>query len=109
MDITKRGKPGGENRLITAVEEDVTLTEKSDLTNTGRKIKKKRKDIFPPLFCVSVLPPYSALMLSTGRFLAIAYTGRKVATTEVRTAIPSITSQDTGPNTNIDAPRDAAT
>ena len=48
-------------------------------------------------------------MLSTGRFLAIAYTGRKVAIIDVTSAIASIISHDTGPNTNTDAPSEAAT
>lgn len=47
-------------------------------------------------------------MLSTGRFLAIAYTGRKVAIIDVTSAIASIISHDTGPNTNTDTDKVAA-
>lgn len=47
-------------------------------------------------------------MLSTGFLCAILYTGRKVAITEVTTAMPSITSQDIGPNTKMVAVMDSA-
>ena len=43
-------------------------------------------------------------MLSTGLRFAALYTGRKVAITEVTTAMPSITSHERGPNTKMLAP-----
>ena len=51
----------------------------------------------------------SERMLSTGFLFAMPYTGRKVAIMEVITAIPSITSQERGPNTKMDAPKTPAT
>lgn len=79
------------------------------ITDTGRKINKKKGEIaLSPVPYLSLRQLHSARMLSTGRFFAITYTGRKVATTDVSTAMPSITSHDTGPKTNIDAPSAAA-
>ena len=44
---------------------------------------------------------YSARMLSTGLRFAMLYTGRKVAMKDVTSAMPSMISQEYGPNTKM--------